>query len=270
MIRTDAERINHRQLLLLSAVLAWLLLCLPPAVGQSNSLFGARQRREGTARQVPTSQPSRPQVVPGKTVLGIRRHVEEQQPKPKTNAMLLRVSPYAVEAPEPEVIGVNDQVTIIIRENKSAKSDAKTEATKEWEHEWELSKWIKLSDKNGLIPALFEHGNPAVEFQHEDDYSGDGSYDRKDELTTRIQATVIDVKPNGTLVLEAAKTIEVDEERYTITVTGACRSIDVTPTNTILSTQIANLDIRVQHTGAIRDATRRGWFKRGLDLLRPF
>lgn len=269
MTTSNTRHGNHVRLLVLSALLGWLLLCLPAAVGQSNSLFGGRQRGVDRARQVPTSQPSRPQVVPG-AGLGIRRQIQEQQPKPKINAHLLRVSPYAVEAPEPEVIEVNDQVTIIIRETKSAKSDAKTEATKEWEHEWELSKWIKLSDKNGLIPALFEHGNPAVEFQHEDDYSGDGSYDRKDELTTRIQATVIDVKPNGTLVLEAAKTIEVDEERYTITVTGACRSIDVTPTNTILSTQIANLDIRVQHTGAIRDATRRGWFKRGLDLLRPF
>lgn len=246
-----------------SAVLAWLLLCLPPAVAQNNSLFGARQ-----APAVPTSQPAG--GMPPGAAFGIRSAFAEIQPETRPNANLLRWSPYAVRLPEPEQIRVHDQLTIIIRESKSATSDSKLEQKKDWTHEWELSKWIKLSDKNGLVPALFEHGNPAVAFEYQNDYGGDGKYDRKDELTTRIQATVIDVKPNGVLVLEAKKSIEIDEEGYLISLTGNCRSTDVTPTNTILSTQIADLDIQVRHNGAVRDAARRGWLKRGLDFLRPF
>jgi len=71
-------------------------------------------------------------------------------------------------------------------------------------------------------------------------------------------------------VLEATKVIDIDEEGYRISLTGTCRGQDVTPQNTLLSTQIADMVIDVKHNGAVRDATRRGWFQRGLDLLRPF
>ena len=260
---------------LLTAAGLWLLLCSPPAVAQSNSLFGGRQHAR--ARQVPTTQPAGGQPVDVATAmsgpraaLGIRTAARERLVQPRSNALLLQVSPIAVAMPEPEVIGVNDQVTIIIRESKTATSDSKMNSKKDWGHEWELSNWIRMSDLHGIVPAIFAEGNPAVKFDYKNDYSGDGKYDRKDELTTRIQATVIDVKPNGTLVLEATKGITIDDEGYRITLTGNCRSDDVTPQNTILSTQIAALEIDVKHNGAIRDATRRGWLMRAHDFLRPF
>ena len=120
------------------------------------------------------------------------------------------------------------------------------------------------------MPAIFSAGNPAAEFDFKNDYGGDGKYDRKDELTTRVTARVIDVKPNGNLVLEATKSITIDEEGYIITLVGECRGRDVTPENTVLSTQIAEPEISVRHSGALRDATRRGWLMRTFDFLRPF
>lgn len=186
------------------------------------------------------------------------------------NATLLHVSPFAVAAPEPETIGVNDLITIIVRITKTANSNSKLESKKDWTHEWDLGDWIRLSDKHGLVPASFPGGKPAVSFDYKNDWGGDGKYDRKDSLTTRIQATVINVKPNGNLVLEAKNDVSFGEEDYTITLIGTCRSVDVTPQNTILSTQVANLNVDVIDRGALRDATRRGWLMRGLDLLRPF
>lgn len=249
--------------MLAAAVLTWLLLCLPPVVGQTNSLLGARATRGATAPQVPTTQPVG-------AAFGIRTAVQDEQPRPQANATLLSTSPIAVEPPAPETIGLHDLVTIIVRVSKTAKADSKLESKKDWSHNWELSKWIKWSDLHGLVPALLEHGNPAVEFEAQDDWGGDGKYDRKDELTTRIQAEVIDVKPNGTIVVEARNDVAYGEEAYTITLTGVCRSEDVTPQNTVLSSQIANLRVDVRDRGAVRDASRRGWLKRGVDWLRPF
>jgi flagellar L-ring protein precursor FlgH len=270
-MNTTTSRGSGGHLLLMVAAAAWLLLCLPPAVAQRNSLLGRRFVRQPEAAY-PTTQPAGGMpaaALPG-AGLGVRAAVEDTMREPKPNAVLLYNSPFAVRLPEPEVLRVHDQVTIIVRESKSAMTKAKLEQKKDWTHEWELSKWIRFSAEDGLVPNGFPQGNPAVAFDYKDDYGGDGKYDRRDELTTRIQATVIDVKPNGVLVLEAKKGITIDEEGYTITLTGSCRSVDVTPTNTVLSTQIANLDVQVHHTGAMRDAQRRGWLKRGLDLLRPF
>jgi flagellar L-ring protein precursor FlgH len=236
-----------------------------PAAAQRNSLFGgSRSRAVGT---VPTTQPAG-SIRQGE--LGARASLQAERVEPRPNATLLRLSPFAVAKPEPQKIKVHDLITIIIRESKTATTDSKMQSKKDWKLDAELSKWLRLSDKHGVVPAGFEAGNPSVVFDLKNDYGGDGKYDRKDELTTRVTARVADVKPNGNLVLEATKQITIDDEGYTITLTGECRGQDVNPDNTILSTQIAGPEINVQHTGTVRDATRRGWLMRALDLLRPF
>jgi flagellar L-ring protein precursor FlgH len=199
-----------------------------------------------------------------------RATLKADRPESKPNATLLRWSPLAVKGPDPEKIKVNDLVTIIIRESKTAKTDSKLESKKDWKLDSALDKWIRLSNTHGIVPAQFEAGSPAATFNFQNDYKGDGKYDRTDELVTRVTARVIDVKPNGNLVLEATKEITMDDDGYTITLTGECRAADVTADNTVLSTQIAEPVINVQHSGAVRDATRRGWLMRALDLLRLF
>jgi flagellar L-ring protein precursor FlgH len=265
-----------RRMRTVCGVVGGLVALVSTAGAQNNSLLGRSQPQVGQSqqqRQVPTTQPATqnasPQVI---AVMGarIRDAAKEARRVPPRNEVLLNVSPIAVRLPEPEVIGVNDLVTIIVRISKSAKSDAKLDSKKDWSHDWELSKWIRYSNLHGVVPALFSQGTPAVEFEFGNDYQGDGSYDRKDELTTRIQARVIDVKPNGNLVLEAKNDVEFGEESYTVTLTGECRSDDVTPQNSVLSSQVADLAVKVKDHGAVNDASRRGWFMRGLDVLRPF
>ncbi len=246
-----------------------LLTQITPASAQDNSLFGGSAARRQPA---PTTQPAGGMSVSARMGLddSVRTTLNEDRPAQQNNGIHLAVSPIAVATPEPEIIGVNDLVTIIVRVTKTAKTKAKMESKKDWKHAWELSKWIRLSDKNGIVPALFTQGVPAVEFDFQNDYGGDGKYDRSDSLTTRVQARVIDVKPNGNLVLEARNDVSFGEEDYTVTLTGVCRSDDVTPENTVLSSQVAELSVQVLDRGAVRDATRRGWLQRGLDLIRPF
>jgi flagellar L-ring protein FlgH len=256
------------------AAAAFVALALwgPTAMAQNNSLLGGARRGLPAPGANPTSQPANPNAAPA--LLGAatnaRATLHADRPELKPNAVLLRWSPLAVKSPDPEKIKTHDLITIIIRESKTATTNSKMESNKDWKLDSSLSKWIRLSDKHGIVPAKFEEGNPAAAFDFKNDYTGDGKYDRKDELTTRITAQVIDVKPNGNLVLEATKEITIDDEGYTIKLTGECRSKDVTPDNTVLSTQIGSPIIDVQHTGAVRDATRRGWLMRALDLFHPF
>lgn len=251
------------------AVAGALLLIAPSrAAAQDNSLFRRAPQPAPTARQVPTSQPA-VSVISG-TAGSARATLQKTPPTNARNVVLLHASPIAVEMPEPEQIAVHDLITIIVRVSKSAKTDSKMESTKDWSHEWGLDEWIRLSDKHGIVPAKLSQGAPSVKFDLKNDYSGDGKYDRSDSLTTRIQAEVIDVKPNGNVVLEATNQVRYGEEDFTITLTGTCRSADVTPENTVLSSQIANLVVNVDDRGAMEDATRRGWLMRTFDLLRPF
>jgi flagellar L-ring protein precursor FlgH len=109
-----------------------------------------------------------------------------------------------------------------------------------------------------------------VKFGFDNNLEHEGKQERRDDLTLRIAAEVIDVKPNGQLILEAKKKIQNDEELQDITLTGACRGEDVTADNTVLSTQLLNLNINVQNKGAVRDASSRGWFSWLWDATRAF
>ncbi len=81
---------------------------------------------------------------------------------------------------------------------------------------------------------------------------------------------MLDVKPNGTLVLEGRKQITTDDEYQRFLVTGICRAEDVSADNTVLSTQIADFNLRKTHKGNVRNATKKGFIPKLLDVINPF
>ena len=132
-----------------------------------------------------------------------------------------------------------------------------------------FDQWFRIHDKR-LVPNQFRSGKPGVAFDFGSEFEGEGEMRRDQRLITRMAAKVIDVKPNGNLIIGAKKYINEEGEERIMTLTGECRSADVLPDNTILSTQIASLVIDSKATGAVQDAARRGWIPRTLDFLRPF
>jgi flagellar L-ring protein FlgH len=248
---------------------AWaLVLCVAaPAAAQSNSLF----RTGPAASAAPTTQPAggageTPLSAPPSLVYP-RLGKDDEAPPP--NEKLLAVSLIAVEAPRPHKIKVNDLITVIIREEKKSSSDSELKRDKKWEIDAELKKWMRITGDKKLAPQDFTKGNPALGMNYDDKYEGKGQVGREDSLVTRITAKVVDVKPNGLLVLQANKDIAIDEDKQVAVLTGACRSEDVTADNTVLSTQLANAHIDIQHSGPARDAARRGWLAQAWDFLKP-
>lgn len=165
---------------------------------------------------------------------------------------------------------INDLVNIIVRQQKKYEADAKLDTKKQWDINGKLSEWFRFYPGNNLGSDQLSNGDPSFKFGFNNKYKTDGENEREDTFTTRIQATVIDVKPNGNLVLEATLEEQHDEEHFTITLTGVCRSEDVTASNSVLSTQIANLVLVEKNKGAVRDSATRGWIPKILDFAKPF
>jgi flagellar L-ring protein precursor FlgH len=164
----------------------------------------------------------------------------------------------------------NDLINIIVRQQKRYEAEGKLDNKKGWDIDGKLSEWFRFHPRNRLGSDQLSNGQPGFRFGFNNDFKTDSQNEREDRFDTRIQATVIDVKPNGNLVIEAQMEEQHDEEHFTITLTGTCRSEDVTPTNSIFSTQIANLVLVEKNRGAVRDATTRGWIPRILDFAKPF
>jgi flagellar L-ring protein precursor FlgH len=224
-------------------------LCLSGyASGQTSSL-GARHRQEVEAKG--TQAPPRGE--------------EEQRGNPTVE----RYSWISTKPAEPPTFRVNDLVTIIVRESSKYEAEAELESEKEYDVRSELDAFLKLTD-GGMGAAKFSRGKPNVDYKFKNELEGEADASREDRFTTRITAKVIDVKPNGSLVLEARGYTKHDDEVRCMTLTGTCRKEDVTADNTVLSSRLADLSIVVDTEGALHDSTRRGWIPKLLDLLKPF
>ncbi len=179
-----------------------------------------------------------------------------------------RISFFAVPAPEPTVLRKHDLVTVIVREESSSRSIGSADLEKKYELEAELKEYLDI-DLSSLTLGT-RAGNQGVSGDAERGFSGDGSTDRRDSFVTRITAEVLDVKPNGTIVVQARKRIRTDEDEQMFVLTGICRTGDITAANTVLSTQLHDLRLEKRTSGPVRDATRRGLIPRVIDLINPF
>jgi flagellar L-ring protein precursor FlgH len=68
---------------------------------------------------------------------------------------------------------------------------------------------------------------------------------------------VIEVLPNGMLVIEAARQVEFSQQTQTIVLHGVVRPEDISQQNQILSTAISSLELQVRGKGIITDYTHR-------------
>src|SRR5262249_36124529 len=92
----------------------------------------------------------------------------------------------------------------------------------------------------------------------------------RDALLFRIASTVVDIRPNGTLVIEAHRTVRDNDELWERSLTGIIRKEDILPNNTILSEDIAEMSIFKKEIGHVRDGYKRGWFTYWFDRFSPF
>jgi flagellar L-ring protein precursor FlgH len=160
-------------------------------------------------------------------------------------------------------------MTIIVRESSKYEAESELESEKQYDVQSELDAFLKLTD-GGMGAAEFVRGKPNVDYKFKNELEGEADASREDKFTTRITAKVIDVKPNGNLVLEAQGYTKHDDEVRCMTLTGTCRKEDVTADNTVLSSRLADLSIVVETEGALHDSAQRGWIPKLLDLLKPF
>ena len=190
---------------------------------------------------------------------------------PDTKAGLRAVSMLAVPEPEPRTLKKHDLVTIIIREESDFSSSGSTDLKKQANLDARLEEFVKLNLRNLEIQGgALGDITPSVRSAMSRDFKGEATVERTDRFTTRVTAEVLDVKPNGTVVLQARTRVKTDDEVQETILTGICRATDVSVDNTILSTQLYDLSVSKSHTGAVRDNTQRGWLVKLLDVINPF
>lgn len=166
-------------------------------------------------------------------------------------------------ASDPRARNVNDLVTIRVIETIAAVGSADSSLTKK-------------SGANAAVPQLFGLETKLPDFldptnlvtaSSETKFKGGGVTSRSGELTATMTARVVEVLPNGDLVLEGAREIDINGDRQIIVLTGVVRQADIGRNNVVASPVIGQLRIRYFGRGLIKDNLKPGWLVRVLNKV---
>ncbi len=174
--------------------------------------------------------------------------------------------------PDSRSKNIGDLVTIRIVEDPEAKLNADTETKR--------SSGINAKLKFlGYMKALAEKNPRLAQNPGEDDlinasmglsFDGEGTSNRNGHVKAYISAVVVNVLPNGNLLINGKREIKVNNEVQYITISGIIRPEDISSTNEISSAYVANARIAYSGVGVISDKQKPGWLGRVIDHVWPF
>lgn len=247
---------------------------LPVLCGMSLTIGAPADAQTGSLLRVPGVGPS-----PMRQVNPLAAASQQLQPVPGmvTQAgssdpppVYLNEASWTYNPPPPlRVFNKQDIITIRVDEITRMMAEGSSESRKRTLYEAILTDWIRLQDLR-LRPDPQANGDPTVAGESNSNYRAESTVESRESMTFNIAATVVDIRPNGTLLLEARKAIRVNDNLWETSLTGICRAQDIAPDNVVLSKDLIDLEIRKQDRGHLRDGYKRGWFSRWFDRVQPF
>jgi flagellar L-ring protein precursor FlgH len=189
----------------------------------------------------------------------LEQYVEEaigqaqHAPPPEPGSVWQPGAAFANLTRDPRAYQLNDLVTITVIENLSALSSGTTKTQRSASANASVA---ALGHKFGSNSALAN----LAQLTGSTSLDGQGSTARQTSLTTALSARVVGVLPNGYLVIEGHKTVQVNSEQQVITVRGVVRPVDLASDNSIESDRLAQMEVSVNGKGVVGDVIRRPSF----------
>jgi flagellar L-ring protein precursor FlgH len=148
---------------------------------------------------------------------------------------------------------VGDIITVRLSENTNASKSAGTTSSKESS--------VDLQPIVGLGGNVINIGKESIQLgvDSSNDFTGDAQANQSNSLTGNISVTVVEVLPNQNLIIRGEKWLTLNNGDEYIRLTGVIRSADISPTNEIQSTKIANARIQYSGKGSFAQAQEKGW-----------
>lgn len=163
---------------------------------------------------------------------------------------------------------VGDTVIVDIIENSSSSMDVNTEASRKTGMD------IGVPQVNflGKVTNFGAHTGDTklIGTDFSNSFEGEATSDRSGQVTASIAARVTEVLPNGNLSLFGKRAMKVNNEVQYITVSGVIRPQDISATNRVKSTNLADSRIEYYGKGALADKQKPGWGTRLIDNIWPW
>ncbi len=145
---------------------------------------------------------------------------------------------------------VNDIVTIFVDESANAVSTGVTKTQRA------SNASAGFSSAAGKFEIPGRLGN-IITANGSQSLNGQGTTTRSTVLTTTLSARVVDVLPNGFLVIEGSRNVLVNSENQVVTLRGVVRPNDLSRANTVSSAAVAQMELKINGKGVVNDSIRR-------------
>jgi len=164
-----------------------------------------------------------------------------------------------------------DIMTVVIEiDDKAEISNTTSRPSRDGSDSVELPEFFGVTQR--LAKKWEDDASPAntIDLTSKSKSKGDGSVRRKEKLTLRVAATIIDVLPNGVLAIEGTQEVRVNFELRELLVNGYVRPEDISRQNEITYDKIASARISYGGRGQISDVQQPRYGRQVLEAILPF
>lgn len=122
----------------------------------------------------------------------------------------------------------------------------------------------------GTIGSGSGSANLGTNVANQRGFTGDAEFKSERAISDRFSVTVVDVLPNGNLVIEGFRSITVQNDIRQLRLSGIVRQYDILPGNRVPSYLVADLRLSLDAEGAEQAFTNQGWLSRKFNRFWPF
>lgn len=158
---------------------------------------------------------------------------------------------------------VGDVITVLLNESTQAARTLNSNLSRESSNDALPGLQTLANGMGGVLSGANTSGGKIAN-------KGVGTADQQASLSGSVAVSVVDILPNGNLVLRGEKQLALNEGNEVIQVAGIIRPDDIAPNNTVQSRRLANAQIAYRGSGDLASSTRPGWGTSALLKLWPF
>jgi flagellar L-ring protein precursor FlgH len=165
---------------------------------------------------------------------------------------------------------VGDIMTVTIQINDRAQMQNNTTRTRDGSDSMGIPNLLGLeSSTNNILPNAVDPGS-LISASGTSNSTGTGQIQRQEQINLQVAALIVQVLPNGNMVVNGKQEVRVNNEVRELTLTGIIRPEDITSANTISYEKIAEARISYGGRGHITDVQAPRWGQQVLEAISPF